>query len=385
MAGWFVVVGSLLVVASAYSGMIDLYSLQNRERVQEVLAEGAGPGLGISVDQALSLMRVGLMLSGALAAAAAVAGFFVLRRHRGARTLLAVLALPLLVTTLLTGGLTGALVVAAIATLWSGPARDWYAGRPVRQPAGRGGSAEGSSRPVHPAFRQGPPDASTSAPVAPRPPAGSSGAPAGPPTVSDQPPPTQGFGQAPGSPEAEGRGPSQQPVPPWGPPPQAPWGPQQGSWAAPDQRVAEEVGVPPGVKLACLLTWVFSGLVVLAHLGFAAVLVADPDGLVDYLVKQPAWEQFDVPRDVLLPAMWVYAVGMVLWSLAACGLAFFAWRRHDWARWLLAVSAGVAFLVGLTAFPAGVLHQLACAAALGGLFNVRSRAWFARRPPQPPR
>ena len=355
MAGWFVVVGSVLVVVSSYTGLTQLYSLDNQERVRRVLSEGAGPGLGLSVDQALSVMRVGLVLSGAMGAAAAVAGFYVLRRHRGARVLLAVLALPLLVTTLLTGGLTGALVVAATATMWSGPARDWYAGRPVRQPAVRPTAVRrpdphlpgqpGQQQPTPPA---GPPDQDVTPP-----PAGQ-GAPAGPPTLSDQPRATQGFGQ-------------QRPYP-------GPWHPTQGA------ALAE--GVPSGVRLACLATWVFAGVAALAHVAFMVFLVANPDAPVDYLVSQPSWQQFSVPRETVLPAMWVYAVGMVGWSLAACGLAFFTWRRHDWARWLLATSATVAFLVALTAFPVGMLHQLACAFTVGGLFNATSREWFARQPPR---
>ena len=41
--------------------------------------------------------------------------------------------MPILLTAPLTGGITGALVVVAILMLWSGPARDWFAGRPVRE------------------------------------------------------------------------------------------------------------------------------------------------------------------------------------------------------------------------------------------------------------
>ena len=53
--------------------------------------------------------------------------------NRGARLALSILAVPILLTAPLTGGLTGALVVVATLMLWSGPARDWFAGRPVRE------------------------------------------------------------------------------------------------------------------------------------------------------------------------------------------------------------------------------------------------------------
>lgn len=362
MAGWFVVVGSVLVVVSSWTGLTQLYSLDNQERVRRVLSDGAGPGLGLSLDQALSAMRIGLVLSGAMGAAAAVAGFFVLRRHRGARILLAVLALPLLVTTLFTGGLTGALVVAATATMWTGPARDWYAGRPVREPAVR---QAGVRRPDPHRPGQQPPLPPQVPDADPNPPPAGQGPPAGPPTVSDQPRATHGFGQQPPAPDPAF--PSRQAYP-------GPW--------RPAQVAVHDEGVPSGVRLACLATWVFAGVAALAHVAFMVFLVANPSAPVDYLVSQPSWQQFQVPRETVLPAMWVYAVGMVGWSLAACGLAFFTWRRHDWARWLLATSASVAFLVALTAFPIGMLHQLACAFTVGGLFNATSRAWFARQPPR---
>ncbi|MCW2819006.1 MAG: hypothetical protein JWR42_1793, partial [Marmoricola sp.] len=379
MAGWFVVAGSVLVVLSSFTGLSQLYSLDNQERLQRVLSEGAGPGLGISVDQALTVMRVGLLLSGAMGAAAAVAGFFVLRRHRGARLLLAVLALPLLVTTLVSGGLTGALVVAATATMWSGPARDWFAGRPVRQPGARPPAAR---RPdPHLPGQQHPTQYPTQPPVqpsaqdpdqAPSQAATSPGqrGPVDPPTLSDQTRATQGFGQQ--RTIADPAFPSRQAYP----------GPQH-----PSQGAGVREAVPAGVRLACLATWVFAGLAALAHVAFMVFLVANPSAPVDYLVAQPSWQQFSVPRETVLPAMWVYAVGMVGWCLAACVLAFFTWRRHDWARWLLATSASLAFLIALTAFPIGMLHQLACALTVGGLFNATSREWFARQPPRgrPPR
>ena len=50
-------------------------------------------------------MRVGLMVAAACAAAAAVLGVYALQRHRAARVALSVLAVPILLTAPLTGGL----------------------------------------------------------------------------------------------------------------------------------------------------------------------------------------------------------------------------------------------------------------------------------------
>ncbi len=98
-----------------------------------MLTSPTGEGLGITMSQALTSMRVGLMVAGACAAAAAVLGFYVLKPNRGARLALSILAVPILLTAPLTGGITGALVVVATLMLWTGPARDWFAGRPVRE------------------------------------------------------------------------------------------------------------------------------------------------------------------------------------------------------------------------------------------------------------
>ena len=90
------------------------------------------------MSQALASMRVGLMVAGACAAATAVLGVYVLKPNRSARLALSILAVPILLTAPLTGGITGALVVVAILMLWTGPARDWFAGRPVRELTVRG-------------------------------------------------------------------------------------------------------------------------------------------------------------------------------------------------------------------------------------------------------
>ena len=91
---------------------------------------------------------------------------------------------------------------------------------------------------------------------------------------------------------------------------------------------------------------------------------------------------------MLVPMLWVGVLLFLAWSLGAIVLAWFAWRRHNWARYLLAASAVVTLLVGVVAFPVGIPHQIACALAAGGLFAPRSRAWYAGQqapaPPPPP-
>ena len=386
MAGWFVVVGSVFLVASVFDSVANLNSVDTRQSVTDALTTGSGAGLGLSVSTALTLMRVGLTVAAVCAAAAAVAGFFVLRRHRGARVLLAVLAVPLLVTAPLTGGLMGALVVAATMTMWNGQARDWFAGRPVRQAQPLGG--------------RGPQDGGTPAPRKANPFDQHGDLGAGPEHMPGQQPgqlPGQEPGRDPQSPPASDAPsgsttppsvafPSRQPAatPGFGAPRPddrsvltAPRGPQSGShpWAPGDQAAGP---VPPGVKIACYATWVFSGIALVMSVVAMVVLATNPDVFVTPLVDDPSFERFAVPRESIVPSLWLLTVLGAGWCLGSCVLAGFTWRRHDWARWLLAFSAGFAFLLALAAFPVGMIHQLACALTIGGLFNATTRAWFER-------
>jgi hypothetical protein len=145
------------------------------------------------------------------------------------------------------------------------------------------------------------------------------------------------------------------------------------------------------VKIACLLTWIFSGVVALMYAVILAVLIADSDRLVDYVVASPEWERANLDADLLLPVLWMGCLMFLGWALGACLLAWFTWRRHGWARWLLAASAATAAVAGLFAFPVGLLHQIAAILTIVGLFSAAARTWFAPQhtggqhyPPGPP-
>src|ERR1700712_5126151 len=85
MAGGFVIGGSVFLVLSVFDTITSLHSVEMRDEITKVLSSGTGSGLGLSVSDALSLMRVGLMVAGACAAAAAVLGVYVFQRNRAAR------------------------------------------------------------------------------------------------------------------------------------------------------------------------------------------------------------------------------------------------------------------------------------------------------------
>jgi hypothetical protein len=371
MAGWFVVGGSVFLLLSIFDTFSTLNTLDARDGpILKMLTAPGGVNLGLG--DAISTARAMLTVGAVCASAAAVLGFFVLQRNRGARIVLSILAVPILLTGFLTGGLIGALVVAATGMLWSGPARDWFAGRPVRE-VGRPERPEKKSGPwettmPRPGEHNRPPEQPAD-PVAPSDdPADSSADPQSAPASSlstagssSEPGAMRGFGQT-SAPVAD------QPTASWVPPAGAP------SYATVG---AARPTMPAMVKAACILTWVFSGMVALLYAGMLVILVADQDRVVDAVVKSPAWKRSNIDPDVLVPALWIGALLFLAWALGACVLAVFTWRRHNWARWLLAASAACVLLIGFVALPVGLVHQLAAAVVIAGLVGPSARVWFA--------
>jgi hypothetical protein len=270
----------------------------------------------------------------------------------------------------------GALVAAATVMLWSGPARDWFAGRPVRE----------VGRPERPAEKSGPwettmprQDEGNRPPEQPSDPAPPPDEPAraADPTAGRQTPPadtlsTAGSSTAPGAMSGFGRTSApvaDQPAATWPPPPVG---------ASPYPTVdAARPATPATVKAACILTWVFSGMVALLYAGMLVVLAVAQDRVVDAVVKTPAWERANIDQAVLVPVLWIGALLFLAWAVGACVLAVFTWRRHNWARWMLVASAAGVLLIGFLAFPVGVVHQLAAALVIACLFGSAARVWFA--------
>lgn len=125
LTGWMIIVGSVLVVFSVVEQLSGMRSLETRQAVETFLDEPAGQALGLDVEAVLTLWRTAALVAAGCATAAVVLGWHVLRRHRGARVGLTVLALPLFLTGVATGGFLSALVAAASLMLWMQPARDW--------------------------------------------------------------------------------------------------------------------------------------------------------------------------------------------------------------------------------------------------------------------
>ncbi len=136
-----IMVGSVIVVLLAYTGISELRSMQTRETVESMIKDWPLGSASMGVDQMLRVMHVSSIVAGCCAAAAGILGFFVMRRDRSARVGLTVLAVPLFISGLVTGGFAAALVVLASLMLWAQPSRDWFNGvrMPEPSPAERAG------------------------------------------------------------------------------------------------------------------------------------------------------------------------------------------------------------------------------------------------------
>lgn len=158
MASWMVIVASGLMVANMYSYISALTTLEERERVTELLKEQPFVDLGLDVQQALNMFHILAVVAGGLAAVTLVLGVFALRRHKGAHIGLAVAALPMLLlgSAISSGGFSAVIVSAASVMLWLQPSRDWFAGiamakpQPREQPIAMGPGTDVGTPPTQP-------------------------------------------------------------------------------------------------------------------------------------------------------------------------------------------------------------------------------------------
>ena len=343
------VVGCLVLVIGLFDTLGNLRTPSMRESVDDFLGKAPGSSLGLDTPQVIDLMRALAFVSGALAAMGLVFAVFALQRHRGARIGYTVVA-ALLVLTMPVAGLMPFFLAAAAFLLWSGPARDWFAGR---QPAPAAAAAPAPA--PEPAW-------SYSDPTPPDP--------AQPP--AEQPPAYPApYGQA---------TPYGQPV--YGQPPAYPQQPQ-GSGPDPDKR-------PVAVTLAAVLTWIGAGATTLLMLGFIAILAAGGAAFVDEFDRAARESDVTLGSDEILAVGWVIAVTFLVWSLIAVVLAIFAFRRSNGARWTLVVSAVMSALFSLVAIMSilSIVTLVLSVATVIMLFAGGANRWYSQRSaptyPQPP-
>lgn len=318
LAAGIVIGGSVGVVIGVAEQLTGLHSLETREAVTDFLAEPPGSGLGLDLSGALRLLRLALMVVAGCATAAAVLGFHVLRRSHRARVGLSVLAVPIFFGGLATGGFLTSLVAASALLLWVGPSGLWFRG--ITPPA----PGEATPRPV-----RWPPE---------QPPAPAT--PPAPPQAAQQRPPYAG-----------------------------PAGPPRPGSRRPDSLV-----------WACVLTWAFCSLTLVAMVASVALITTNPDFIVDELRRQDPDLALD-DTGLLTVTTYVTAGVAGLWSLAAMVLAALAYRGVRWARPGLLVSAAGAAVICLVAALSSLLTVVpaaVCLVTVGLLNRPEVRGWFTR-------
>ena len=93
-AGWMIMVGSAVVVFSAFDRIAGLRSIESQDSVSEFLSKPPGEDLGLSLDQVLDLIQMLTLIAGACATAAGILGFWVLKGSKQARVGLTVPCRP---------------------------------------------------------------------------------------------------------------------------------------------------------------------------------------------------------------------------------------------------------------------------------------------------
>ena len=111
-------------------------------------------------------------------------------------------------------------------------------------------------------------------------------------------------------------------------------------------------------------------------------MLAQPDTLLDEVHKQnPDLADQGITDAVLRTTVYVTAVVVMVWSLAAVALGVLAWRRVRWAATGLMVSAGVAgglCLLVVVGSALLLLPLVGCAATVALLLRPEARALVRR-------
>lgn len=135
LAGWLLMVGSAFLVLLAFDRLTALHTLETRRSLEAFVSTSPGSDLGVGVETVVATIRTLAMVAAGCATAAGILGYQVLRRSRSARVAVSVLAVPIFLAGMVTGGFVSALVAAAAIMLWLPPSRSWF-GDTVAAPSG---------------------------------------------------------------------------------------------------------------------------------------------------------------------------------------------------------------------------------------------------------
>lgn len=336
LAAWLIMLGSAFVVLAMFERVAGLHTLETQEAVQTFLSEPPGNSLGLGLQTVQSLLHTLAMVAAGCATAAAILGYQVLQRSRSARVLLSILAVPLFLSGLLSGGFLSSVVAAAVVMLWFQPSRDWFNGV-TREPTP---AQAGSHAPT-------PPSAPTTG------------------SAPTQPPAYPGFGAAPGA-----GSPTPQDARVW-----AMLGGQTPPPMPPEPR-------PAAVTRAAVVTWLFSTLIILVMGASIVVVATDPSLVFDQLRRtNPELVEQGISESVIAQLVYLFGGLVIGWSLAAIVFASLAFRRVGWARPALVVSASISAvfsLLGTADSVVMVVPLMASVATVWWLTRPDVQQWFRR-------
>ncbi len=138
---------------------------------------------------------------------------------------------------------------------------------------------------------------------------------------------------------------------------------------------------PREVVVACILTWVFAGLVLVGSAFLVMGLLIAPDTVKD--AYQDSAQADDISFSTLRQSVLVAGSLFAVWSIGAIAVAVFAMLGRNWARiTLLASSAMAAGLFLLSAPSSGYLllvPMLACVHTVMVLLRRHVVEWYTRR------
>jgi hypothetical protein len=333
VAAYLIMIGSVFVVLLVWDRIAGLHSLDTRKALQPLVDDPQMKKLGIQVDDLLVVIKTLSLIAAGCATAMVILGYQSLQRSRSARLALTVLAVPLFLAGVATGGYVSSVVAVAVATLWLQPARGWFDGTEVPAAAGPPAARNHpSTRPVWPP----PYDPAV-------------------PTSQDRP-----AEPAPPAVPAE-----------WTPPPVS---------AYDVHAAARDSARPRTLAWACALTWVFSALSALALVSSIAVLAASPNLVLDKMHEQnPDLASQGVSDHLILVVSYVTCGLFVVWCVLAAVLAVLAFRRTRWAYYGLLVSTAavaVLCLIGVIGSLVVLAPLLAAVAVVACLARPEVRDWF---------
>ncbi|WP_370616618.1 hypothetical protein [Mumia sp. Pv 4-285] len=371
---------SAIVLVSVVATLSDWGSTEVRKQIEEALASGPVDG-ALSIDQALTWLRIALMVAGALSAAAIVLAIWTAKRHRGARiglTVLAALSSLAFVVAGTAGIVPGLLGVIVVVFLWGAEARAWFAGETAtpsrRQPAPSGPPP--AAPPPEPPVEASP----TAPPILPPDAQGSADvpAPASRPYASAPGPVTAPAPSQPGPPPYQQQPSYGHQPPPYGQP--GPYGQQPPAYWQPVALVR-----PRRLTTAVVIATVLSGLVALVFGANALLYLVSPSEYASLIAEQPMIRDSDVLSQAGMSsgefARMMFWLSLALGLLAVVGAvsALAMLSRQPATRIVFTVVTGIAMVMSVLTAPLGLVWL---AAEIGCVVLVWRRdvsAWFAAR------